>query len=228
MNKGQSVRQMFDAIASRYDLMNRVMTMGQDQQWRRFVVAKAGDPGEGWFLDLATGTGDMAFLACHSSPGKGVIGADFSGNMLQAAQKRFAGEPIHWQSCDANQLPYRDQAFGAVTFGYLLRNVEDVSRVLAEVHRTLRPGGRVVCLDTTPPVRNLLYPFIYLYLRYFIPVLGRLIAGDQAAYGYLSGSTMEFYPAAELAEKFQQAGFCRVGYQKFMLGNIAIHWGEKR
>lgn len=227
MSKGPSVQKMFDAIAGRYDLMNRVMTMGQDQKWRQFVVDMARDPNDGWVLDLATGTGDIACLASQSYPGAHIVGADFSWNMLHEAQKRFADKPISWQSCDANFLPFQDKVFEAVTFGYLLRNVDDAGKVLNEVYRSLRPGGRVVCLDTTPPARNILYPFITFYLRVMIPMLGRLLAGDKAAYGYLTGSTMDFYSADKLAEKFMQAGFVRVGYRKFMFGTIAVHYGEK-
>ncbi len=218
---------MFDAIAGRYDLMNRVMTMGQDQKWRRFVVETAGDPGQGWVLDLATGTGDIAALASHCHPGARVLGADFSQNMLGEAKKRFIDRPILWQVCDANALPFADNVFEAVTFGYLLRNVDDAVHVLTEVRRVLKPGGRVVCLDTTPPAKNLLYPFIRLYLKFGIPLLGRMIADDEAAYSYLTGSTMDFYTAEALAEAFRQAGLREVGYKKFMLGTIGVHWGKK-
>lgn len=217
---------MFDAIAGRYDLMNRVMTMGQDQKWRRFVVDKAGDPGNGWMLDLATGTGDIAALASASFPQARVVGADFSQNMLQQAQQRFARR-ISWQACDANQLPYGDNVFNAVTFGYLLRNVDDPVRVLKEIHRVLRPGGRAVCLDTTPPAKSLTYPLVRFYFRFGIPLLGRMIADDEAAYAYLTGSTMDFYSADELVAAYQEAGFEQVGYKKFMLGTIAVHWGSK-
>jgi demethylmenaquinone methyltransferase/2-methoxy-6-polyprenyl-1,4-benzoquinol methylase len=218
---------MFDAIAGRYDLMNRVMTMGQDQKWRRFVVEKAGDPGDGWALDLATGTGDIAALSCSSYPGARVIGADFSQNMLREAHKRFSERSISWQACDANNLPFMDNVFESVTFGYLLRNVDDAVRVLREVRRVLKPGGRVVCLDTTPPDRNLLYPFIRLYFAYGIPLLGRMIADDEAAYAYLTGSTMDFYSAEALSDAFREAGLRDVGYQKFMMGTIGVHWGQK-
>ncbi len=227
VSKGPSVRRMFDAIAGRYDLMNRIMTMGQDQKWRQFVVEKAGDPDGGRMLDLATGTGDIAYLAYQQYGGARIIGADFAWNMLGEAKKRFSETSIDWQSCDANRLPYRDDTFESVTFGYLLRNVDDVATVLREVLRALKPGGRVVCLDTTPPARNILYPFIRLYLRYMIPLLGRLIARDEAAYGYLTGSTMGFYSAEELADQFRLAGFVKVGYKKFMMGTIGVHWGEK-
>ncbi|WP_228130178.1 bifunctional demethylmenaquinone methyltransferase/2-methoxy-6-polyprenyl-1,4-benzoquinol methylase UbiE [Desulfotalea psychrophila] len=227
MSKGPGVEKMFDAIAGRYDLMNKVMTMGQDQRWRRFVVAKAGDPGAGQVLDLATGTGDIAALMHRSYPRAQVTGGDFSRNMLEEAKKRFAGQGIDWQVCDANKLPFADNTFEAVTFGYLLRNVDDASSVLAEVYRVLKPGGRCVCLDTTPPAKNIIYPFVQFYFRYGIPLLGRMIAADEAAYAYLSGSTMEFHSAEVLADLFRGAGFVDVHYKKFMLGTIGIHWGVK-
>lgn len=227
MSKGPGVQRMFDAIAGRYDLMNRVMTLGQDQKWRRFVVETAGNPGEGWMLDLATGTGDIAALSCNSYPKARVVGGDFSLNMLREARKRFLDSKIRWQACDANMLPFGDNVFESVTFGYLLRNVDDAVRVLREVRRVLKPGGRVVCLDTTPPARNILYPFIRLYFAYGIPLLGRMIADDEAAYAYLTGSTMDFYSAEALADGFRQAGLEDVGYRKFMLGTIGVHWGRK-
>ncbi len=218
---------MFDAIAGRYDLMNRVMTMGQDQKWRRFVVDKAGDPGNGWVLDLATGTGDIAALSRESYQDAKVIGADFSQNMLYEAKKRFSDLDIDWQVSDANNLPYEDNVFESVTFGYLLRNVDNAVNVLKEVNRVLKPGGRVVCLDTTPPNKNLLYPFIRMYFAVGIPLLGKMIANDEAAYAYLTGSTMDFYTAEGLADAFVEAGFTKVGYKKFMLGTIGVHWGIK-
>lgn len=227
MGKGSDVQKMFDAIAGRYDLMNRLMTFGQDQHWRQFVVEKAAGPGADWILDLACGTGDIAALFCETAPQAKVVGADFSQNMLREAGRRFKARPISWLSCDANQLPYCDNVFGAVTFGYLLRNVDDSLRVLQEVKRVLKPGGRVVCLDTTPPDKNLLYPFIRLYLRFIVPLLGKMVAQDESAYAYLTGSTMGFHEAEELAGLFRQAGFQDVGYKKFMFRTIGIHWGTK-
>lgn len=218
---------MFDAIAGRYDLMNRVMTLGQDQRWRRYVVRKAGDLKSETSLDLATGTGDIASLMEKTFPQTTVVGADFAENMLKEARRRFQESRIEWSACDANSLPFRDNVFDSVTFGYLLRNVDDTGVVLKEVFRVLKPGGRVVCLDTTPPEKNLLYPFVRLYLKYGIPVMGKLIADDEAAYAYLTGSTMAFHDADELANLFSTAGLVKVGYKKFMFGTIGVHWGEK-
>lgn len=227
MSKGASVQKMFDAIAGRYDLMNKVMTMGQDQKWRKFVVAKAGDAGQGRVLDLATGTGDIASLLAQANPHAQVVGGDFSRNMLEEAKKRFAHTKIEWRECDANNLPFDDNSFDAVTFGYLLRNVDNTPAVLQEIYRVLKPGGRIVCLDTTPPEKNIMYPFVQCYFKYGIPLLGRMIASDEAAYSYLTGSTMEFYSADALAQLFSEASFVDVEYKKFMMGTIGIHWGIK-
>lgn len=227
MSKGASVQQMFDAIAGRYDLMNKVMTMGQDQKWRKFVVVKAGDAEDGRVLDLATGTGDIASLLAQANPHAHVVGGDFSCNMLEEAKKRFADTKIEWLECDANNLPFEDNSFDAVTFGYLLRNVDNVPAVLNEIYRVLKPGGRIVSLDTTPPEKNLLYPFVQCYFRYGIPIMGKMIASDEAAYSYLTGSTMDFYSADALAELFQSANFVDVDYKKFMMGTIGVHWGVK-
>ena len=227
MSKAPAVQKMFDSIAGQYDLMNRVMTLGQDQRWRKFVVAKAGDAQQGRVLDLATGTGDIAALYKESHLDATVVGGDFAQNMLAEAGKRFTDSDISWQACDANFLPFGDDLFDAVTFGYLLRNVDHVPTVLKEVYRVLKKGGRIVCLDTTPPAKNILYPFIRSYLRWGIPLLGRMIASDEAAYAYLTGSTMDFYKADDLAEEFRKAGFQKVAYKKFMMGTIAVHWGEK-
>ncbi len=227
MSKGPGVEKMFDAIADRYDLMNKVMTFGQDERWREFVVDKGGTVAEGRVLDLACGTGEITAQFKKRNPEARVVGADFSRNMLIRAALNFADADIGWHACDANRLPYRSGVFQAVSFGYLLRNVDDSLIVLKEVNRVLSEGGRVVCLDTTPPARNLLYPFIRIYLALIIPLLGRLIARDQSAYAYLTGSTMDFHDAERLADLFEEAGFGQVSYKKFMFGTIAVHWGVK-
>ncbi len=227
VNKAKPVQKMFDAIAARYDVMNRVMTLGQDQRWRRFVVRKAAVPSGGRLLDLASGTGDIAALAKAYTPSASVVAGDFSLNMLREAKKRFNRIPVGWHASDATLLPYRENSFDAITFGYLLRNVDNVSQVLKEIHRVMKPGGTVVCLDTTPPEKNFLYPFILFYLKYCIPVLGKLLARNETAYAYLTGSTMGFYSADSLAEAFSSAGFTDVYYKKFMCGTIAVHWAVK-
>jgi len=119
------------------------------------------------------------------------------------------------------------EQFDAVTSGYLMRNVADLPRALAEQWRVLKLGGRLVCLDTTPPPRNVLRPFLNFHLHVIIPVLGRLVAGASDAYTYLPESTEHFLTAEQLAERLRQAGFREVHFRRLMLGTMAVHWGTK-
>lgn len=225
--RAEYVQSMFDRIAARYNLMNRLMTFGQDMRWRRFVIQQAKLPPHGKLLDLATGTGDIAFEARKAVPGAQIVGGDFSLGMMQVGKRSSRGHQIWWSGADALNLPFPDNTFDAVTAGYLVRNVIDIPRTFAEQRRVLKPGGRVVILDTSPPPRNLLRPFILIHLRYIIPLLGRLISGNPDAYRYLPESTQAFKTPDELAELMRAAGFRNVQYKRFMFGTMAVHWAEK-
>jgi len=223
------VQDMFGRIAGRYNLMNRLMTGGQDLKWRRFVVKqarlKAGDK----LLDLATGTGDIAFEALKAVPGIQAVGGDFSLPMMIVGKQLPMGDKVGWTGADALNLPFPDASFNAVTSGYLARNVVDIPRMFAEQLRVLKSGGRIVVLDSSPPKDNLLKPFIEIHLRYIIPLLGRLVAGKNGAdaYQYLPSSTQAFKSPEEFAALMKQAGIRNVQYQTFMFGTMAVHWGEK-
>jgi demethylmenaquinone methyltransferase/2-methoxy-6-polyprenyl-1,4-benzoquinol methylase len=220
---------MFGRVAKRYNILNRVMTFGQDMYWRRFVVQQAQLPTGGALLDLATGTGDIAFEALRITPNATVVGADFALPMMEVGQTLPSGGRVFWTGADALQLPYPSNHFDAVTSGYLVRNVIDIPRTLAEQLRVLKPGGRIVILETTPPPNNILKPFITLHLKFGIPLLGRIIGGKDAAdaYNYLPESTQAFKTPDELAQLLRQAGYINVAYRTFMLGTMAVHWGEK-
>ncbi len=223
------VQEMFGRIAGRYNLMNRLMTGGQDLKWRRFVVQqarlKAGDK----LLDLATGTGDIAFEALKAVPNLQAVGGDFSLPMMLVGQQLPLGKLVGWTGADALNLPFSDGTFNAVTSGYLARNVVDIPRMFAEQLRVLKPRGRIVVLDSSPPKDNLLKPFIEIHLRYIIPLLGRIVAGKNGAdaYQYLPSSTQAFKSPEELATLMKQAGIRNVEYRTFMFGTMAVHWGEK-
>ncbi len=228
--KSAYVQDMFGRIAERYNLMNRVMTGGQDQRWRRFVVKQAQVPQQGVVLDLATGTGDIAFEVLKAVPSAQVIGADFAMPMMFVGQRQSMGQDIAWLGADALNLPFPAERFDAVVSGYLVRNVIDITRTLEEQIRVLKRGGRMVVLDSSPPPDNLLKPFIKLYLKYGIPTLGRLISGKEGAdaYRYLPESTQAFKTPEELADLMRASGLVKVSYRSFMFGTIAVHWGEKR
>jgi demethylmenaquinone methyltransferase/2-methoxy-6-polyprenyl-1,4-benzoquinol methylase len=223
------VQNMFGRIAGRYNLMNRLMTFGQDMRWRRFVVRQANlKPGDK-LLDLATGTGDIAFEALKAMPMIQAVGADFSLPMMRVGMHLPMGNQVGWTGADALNLPFPDAAFSAVTSGYLARNVIDLPRMFAEQLRVLKPGGRIVLLDSSPPKNNIFRPFIEIHLRYVIPNLGRLIAGKGGAdaYQYLPSSTQAFKSPEELADLMRAAGIRNVQYRTFMFGTMAVHWGEK-
>lgn len=218
---------MFARIAGRYDVMNRLMTFGQDLAWRKQVIDHARLSSGGHLLDLGTGTGDLAIEALRRSAHVRAVGGDFTLEMMRVGQQRAEAARVRWAGTDALNLPFPDYTFDAVTSGYLLRNVMDVRRAWAEQYRVLKPGGRVVCLDTTPPPQNLLRPFILFHLRFVIPTLGRLITGASEAYTYLPDSTEHFLPAEKLAERMTEAGFTDVHFTRLMFGTMAIHWGTK-
>ncbi len=223
------VQDMFGRIAGRYNLMNRLMTGGQDLKWRRFVVQQARLKVGDKLLDLATGTGDIAFEALKTLPNIQAVGGDFSLPMMIVGKHLPMGDKVGWTGADALNLPFPDASFNAVTSGYLARNVVDIPRMFAEQLRVLKAGGRIVVLDSSPPKDNLLKPFIEIHLRYVIPLLGRIVAGKNGAdaYQYLPSSTQAFKSPEELATLMKQAGIRNVQYQTFMFGTMAVHWGEK-
>ncbi len=221
------VQAMFGRIAPRYDLMNRLMTFGQDQSWRRFVVKQANLSNNSTVLDIASGTGDIAFEIRRNYPSAKIVAADFALPMMQVGQQRPMGSQVGWLGADALGLPLPSTEFDAVVSGYLFRNVPDIDQALAEQFRILKPGGRMVTLDTTPPMNPILKPFINIHLKYIIPVMGKLITGDNSAYSYLPESTLAFKSAEALAERIENAGFKEVKFKKFMMGTMAVHWGIK-
>lgn len=225
--RSEAVQDVFQRIAPRYDLMNKLMTGGQDRAWRRFVIQEAHIPPGGAMLDIATGTGDIAFEALTSGGAGRAVGADFAPAMMHAGQKRPLGNRVEWVTADALNLPFPDASFDAITHGYLLRNVIDIPRALREQFRVVKPGGRVVCLDTSPPPPSLVRPFILIHLNFIIPTLGTLLTGQRDAYTYLPESTKGFRTPDELVELMRSAGFVDVGYKRFVFGTMAVHWATR-
>jgi len=225
--RARYVQNMFSRIAGRYDLMNRLMTAGQDRSWRREVIQRLALPPQGGLLDLGAGTGDLAREALIQCPGCRPVAADFTLEMMLAGKKRPESARLRWLGADALRLPFPDETFDAAVSGFLFRNVRDIAQALAEQRRVLRPGGRIVILDTTHPPRNWMTPLINIHFHYVIPTLGRLITGEGEAYTYLPESTKNFLHAEQLAERMLAAGFHQVGFRRRMLATIAIHWGTK-
>lgn len=218
---------MFARIAGRYDLMNRLMTFGQDVRWRRYVIQQAQLPPNGRLLDIATGTGDIAYEGLRQRPGIQAVGGDFTVEMMQVGKQYPERRIIQWVGADTLALPFPENAFDAVTSGFLMRNVIDVPQAFQEQMRVIRPGGWVVVLESSPPKKNLLRPFIRIHLNTIIPTLGRVITGNGDAYRYLPDSTQQFKEPDTLVAIMRQVGFVGIHYRLFMFGTIAIHVGQK-
>ena len=221
-----SVRAMFAQIAPRYDLMNRLMTGGMDQIWRKEVIRRAELRAGDRLLDLGAGTGDLAREALRRIPGCVVTAGDFTLEMMLAGKRRHA-QPEQWAGTDALNLPFPANSFDAVVSGFLMRNVVDLERALAEQMRVLKPGGRFICLDTTRPVESILSPLIRFHMRRVIPFAGALLTGERAAYTYLPETSENFLAAEDLLARVAAAGFEAPGFHRVNFGTVAIHWGRK-
>jgi demethylmenaquinone methyltransferase/2-methoxy-6-polyprenyl-1,4-benzoquinol methylase len=215
-----AVRGMFDRIAPVYDAMNRVMTAGLDRSWRRLTVEAVVQPGDR-VLDACCGTGDLALAA--EREGGVVTGLDFSPRMLERARKK--SETVTWIEGDLLALPFDDGSFDAATVGFGVRNVADLEAALAELHRVLRPGGRLAILEITQP-RGGLRPFFSLWFERIVPLLGKILPGGKA-YTYLPASVRRFPGAEELAALLEQRGFEQVRFR--LLGGtiVALHTGVR-
>ena len=230
--RAEYVRCMFDRIAHRYDLLNRVISLHLDTRWRKKAVAAALRAGDRLVLDLGTGTGDLA-LAAATAIGEGgkVVGLDFSPEMLRLAKEKRSKEPQGGKTFyilgTALSPPFKDETFDVVMTAFVLRNVTDLAQFFLQAYRLLKPGGRLVSLDMFPPSG---LPFSFFYSLYFyrlVPWVGARLAHDRDAYRYLSESVRGFDPPETIAETIQRAGFKRVSIRRFLQGAVCLHAGEK-
>jgi len=228
--KADYVQDMFSRIAPRYDLMNRVMTFGRDQSWRRLVVKRAGIQAGARVLDIATGTADIALAAQKAGAGL-VVAADFSYTMLKYARlkiKPWRGENnVHLVTADGLHLPFPSNSFDAVVTGFSLRNVGDLDAFLREMSRVTKPGGKVACLEITRPRQPRFRNFFAWYFGKVVPKIGGLISGASDAYAYLPHSVAIFVTPEELRVRMEDAGLNNVEFETLMLGTVAIHSGTK-
>jgi demethylmenaquinone methyltransferase/2-methoxy-6-polyprenyl-1,4-benzoquinol methylase len=219
MLPAEGVRTMFDRIAPVYDVMNRLMTAGLDQRWRRLTVRETVSAGDR-VLDACCGTGDLAVAARRAGAGD-VVGLDFSERMLERARRK---EPaVEWVQGDLLALPFADGSFDAATVGFGVRNVADLERGLGELRRVLRAGGRVGILEITVP-RGPLRLFYRLWFDVLIPLAGKILPGGKA-YTYLPASVRRFPGPDDLAELMRAQGFGDVRFRRLAGGIVALHTG---
>jgi demethylmenaquinone methyltransferase/2-methoxy-6-polyprenyl-1,4-benzoquinol methylase len=223
--RASDVRAMFTRIAGHYDLMNTLMTAGRHHAWRRAVARVVAAAPAGPVLDLATGTGDLAQAIAAESPGRVVVGADFSEAMLWRARGklRARGRRAPLLAADALALPFPARTFACVTSAFLLRNLEHLERGLVEMRRVTRPGGSVITFDIVRPTIPGWSALFSLYFHHVVPAIGALVAGDRHAYTYLPDSVDRFPTPSALADLMRTAGLHDVQWRTLGLGTVALH-----
>ena len=226
-----AVNSMFSRIARRYDVANRLLSGGTDVWWRRVLVRAVATRRPQDVLDLATGSGDVAFALGNRLPADtSIIGMDFCRPMLDEAEikKRQSGRyaNITFRQGDGLQLPVEDASVDAVTLSFGLRNMADRHRALSEIRRVLRPGGRLFLLEFSQPY-GWFRPFYYFYLRQILPWLAAIVTGDRGAYEYLGGSIETYPDHAAMADEIRRAGFASVSAKRMTAGIVALHEAQK-
>jgi demethylmenaquinone methyltransferase/2-methoxy-6-polyprenyl-1,4-benzoquinol methylase len=229
-DKRRYVREMFSAIAPRYDFLNHTLSLGRDRGWRRAAVDRLAweSRPEGLYLDACAGTLDLAAELANRRGFSGVVvGADFAKAMLRLGRGKASPGAIRTAAADALQLPFRAGCFDGATVGFGVRNLADLDAGLGELFRVLRSGARLVILEFSLPAWP---PFRSLYLLYFrrvLPLLGRAVSGHPTAYSYLPASVDGFPAPASLQQRLERAGFRDCGYRLLTGGIAAIHWGTR-
>ena len=223
--------QVFSAIATRYDLLNHLLSLNVDQSWRKELVKCAGvKPGES-ILDVCTGTADIAIRFARMNSCEEIVGIDLSDKMLHLARwkimKRGWDKRIKLLNADALSLPFDDNFFDVVCIGFGLRNLADRKKGISEMMRILKDGGRIVILEFSPPPDNFFGMFHKLCLNTMIPVVGGIVSGSTSAYRYLSTSIVSFLKPEEIARLMEQAGLKNVWFKSLTGGIAYIYRGEK-
>jgi demethylmenaquinone methyltransferase/2-methoxy-6-polyprenyl-1,4-benzoquinol methylase len=228
--KRDYVQRMFSDIAPRYDLLNRVLSMGVDRYWRRVALARLGweRVAGGVYLDLCAGTLDVAAALTAKQGFAGwVIGADFAAAMLRQGRGKLQSGRISPVVADALSLPVPAGSLDGAIVAFGIRNVADLDACLGEVHRALRPGARFVILEFSTPRRALARWAYHAYFHHVLPRIGGLVSGHHTAYTYLPASVRGFPEASVLAERMRKAGFGDVQWQLLTFGIVAVHVGTK-
>jgi demethylmenaquinone methyltransferase/2-methoxy-6-polyprenyl-1,4-benzoquinol methylase len=226
------LQRMFNAVPGRYDLLNRLLTFGIDQRWRRRAAAACLANAPAKIMDLCTGTGDLGLLlAAGAGKEVRVIGTDFARPMLEVARQKAESSGIadrlELRLADAGELPFDDSELDAIGIAFAFRNLTyrnpRCDDYLHEMARTLRPGGRLVIAETSQPANHLWRRGFHLYLRAFVAPIGGLISGHRPAYRYLAKSAINYYRPDEVSTMLSRAGFSRIDYELMLGGMAALH-----
>jgi demethylmenaquinone methyltransferase / 2-methoxy-6-polyprenyl-1,4-benzoquinol methylase len=223
---------MFDAIAGRYDFLNHLLSAGIDRRWRKRAIASLRLTGRERVLDLCTGTGDLAIAAIRARPSAArVVGIDFAGAMLRVARdklvRRRLDDRIALVRGDATRIPAADRSADAITIAFGIRNVDQVALACRELHRVLRPGGRLAILEFAVPTTPGLSTIYLWYLQHLLPRIGRIVSRHDAAYGYLPASIGAFTAPAEFVKLLRQAGFVDVAPVQLTFGSVILYTARR-
>ncbi|WP_115124356.1 bifunctional demethylmenaquinone methyltransferase/2-methoxy-6-polyprenyl-1,4-benzoquinol methylase UbiE [Marinirhabdus gelatinilytica] len=230
-SKKEQVEQMFDTISGNYDGLNRVISLGIDQKWRRKVVKLVAQTAPKSILDIATGTGDLALQFASKIPAEHVVGLDLSEGMLSVARKKIEGKAISkkvsFVKGDSEQLPFEDNSFDAISVSFGIRNFENLEKGLAEILRVLKPQGFFVILETSVPTSFPWKQGYYFYSKGILPLIGKLFSKDKVAYRYLSDSAAVFPHGERLNNILRKIGFIEVENKPQTLGVATIYTASK-
>lgn len=226
--KKEKVESMFDSIAHRYDLLNRVLSLGIDQAWRRKAIAQLKPYSPKSILDVATGTADLAIMAAKLSPER-IVGVDISEEMLafgrqKVVDKRLDGI-ITLQTGDAEDLPFDDNEFEAALVAFGVRNFEDLDTGLREINRVISPGGVLIVLEFSRPTVFPVKQAYSIYSKHVMPRVGGAVSGNKSAYSYLPSSVQEFPDGDDFLDYMRRAGFIDVHCTRLTTGIASIYRG---
>ena len=231
-SKKEQVARMFDGISGRYDLLNRLLSMGIDIRWRRVALRMLRERGiPGRVLDVATGTADLALALAADLPEAEVIGVDLSEGMLgvgrQKVERNGLRARVRLEQADAENLPFEDGSFDAVTVAFGVRNFENLDKGLGELQRVLRPGGHLMVLEFSRPTSPLVKGLMNLYSRSLMPALGGWLSKDRAAYAYLPASVQVFPEGDAFEERLQRAGLQPLRQRRLSMGISSVYIARK-
>ncbi len=226
--KSVYVEQMFNKIAQKYDLFNDIITFGMHRQWKRFVARQTDLHDEQSCLDLCCGTGDIAREVLRQYPSSKVTGLDFSEEMLNIAESKNTSEiAVKYVPGDAMNIPFQDAVFDAVTIGYGMRNVQDISQFLREILRVLKPEGVLVSLDVGKVRIPILAELNHFYFFHIVPLIGKLLMPGEEIFKYLPESSLEYPNQDSLKNLMIETGFQKVEFHNFVFGGSTVHVAYK-
>jgi demethylmenaquinone methyltransferase/2-methoxy-6-polyprenyl-1,4-benzoquinol methylase len=223
---------MFTGVPPRYDLINRIVTLGQDRRWRRLAALACLIDSPQRILDLGCGTGDLTIsLARLSGKDVEIVGLDYSPSMLSRARQKAidagVGDKVAFVHGEATHLPFPDAHFDVVGISFAFRNLTYKNPLcqphLVEVNRVLKPDGRYVIVESSQPENTVIRSLFHLYLRFFVKPVGILLSGDRGAYRYLAESAVHFYSPREVRDMLLSAGFRNISYRPLLFGAAGIH-----